>query len=723
MFLFFNLASASTFYINNTENGAWDYVYNDTDEYGIYLDYLNPYGVECEDLRECFIDDTNSPSGFDEQPHWDFLIDNFFEGDTNIVPVWENASFKESSFPIDSQLTYALTAYFNDTSNSDYYAIIQRGTVWDKYKLDLVNWTTLQGDILTTVNCPTANNKCNAVAETSWYQAFAYRGSTYVSDHEYNFTVWYLNGTDDEIAFFVYTIYDNSTGTFELVGSGSYITSHYQKNNHAIDSSFWDIGSSGSQGYAYTSATDFSTLSIVGTSNWNSFLDNNNYWFKGDAITLFPAGWTGFFIMPKLQIGIDGGYRSVGLPTCEDIYIGNEQTNFEWDSPYWVRECSGTVPAVNTTELTCSLECLQEETIYQLHSKTATADFIPSSSTQYTTHISMFPRGDGYGYIFPTGTPTSQIGDVRIYSYVQFESDNATQIFALNGWGLMNTVPDSFTPQYQPHALYPPYGSSSCSTGIQNVTAYHIWGHTDGILDNEIAQSYTSLSEYSTDFLGINAYYNAYFEISKTNSDCTVYFNQPVDVSGNKELIIYAEWENVTESLGTECVEYESICYPTPPEGEYYDNDTVICVGLSCYAVSESFCNNDGTCNIDVETSVNCPADCPTATIPETVETISDTIEDGFGYLGTILGTDSIGAKALIWTIISLIVGALLGGYIAVKGSSGAGAGLLSVITIFGMMLVGTIIGMLPLWFGLIFLVIAGILIASVVKGAFGGDL
>lgn len=721
--LLLSTSYGATFLINNTESGAWDYVYNSTDEYGIYLEYLNPYGVECDDLRECFIDDSNSPSGFEEQPDYDFLIDNFFEGDTNIVPVWLNASFKHSGYTIDSQPTYVLNAYFNDTSNSDYYALVQKGTVWDKYKLDLVNWTTLRGNLLTAGNCPTTFSKCNTVAETDDYEIFSYRGSITPSGN-FNYTVWYLNGTEEDVAIFVYEVYDDiDTPTYDLRNSGSYITTHYQKFEHDTEISFLDARTKGGVvSYAYSSSTNFVPLITTSTGYWNSYFDHNTYWFKGLGIPYNSgSGDTGFFIMPKLQIGVEGNYRSVGLPTCEDIYIGNVQTNFYWNEvDSWFRECSGSVPAVNTTELSCELSCLAYEDIYAWDNKTISGTLIDTSATQYTTHISLLNRADGYAYVWDSETPLSQIGDVRIYSYLDFESNNATQTFSIEGWNKMGTVPNTFT-SVNPYSVF----ERTCFNGVQNVTAYATWGYFNYVLNEDIAGSYTDLEYYNTEFsidwLALNGYYNVYYDFTKATSECATDLNQPIDTLGNKEIIYYVEWENTTVSE-TVCSDYEAICYPVEDEGYFYDNESIVCVGLSCYVVSEPICNYNAICEIDRgESNANCPADCLTETIPEVVDTITETIEEGFGYLGTILGTDSVGAKALIWFVISLVVAVALGGVLAVKGASGSGAGLMAVVTLLGMILIGTLIAWLPAWFGILFIVLAGLMLVFAFRSIFMG--
>jgi len=706
-----------TFTLNSTDFNVNDTYYNVADQYASYLEYENPYAFVCADLNECYLDDTNSGS----EPEDSFLIEFFLDSNS----AWnQNNTWSYKYNDIDGNIILFAT-YWNDVTG-EYAFIHQRNSVYEVIKdvpfqdyAIATRTCSSSGSTSSSTDSFLVNVTCLSAIGTNHLNA---QGLSFY-DEQNTIILW--NATDfqagtpttalssfvlshnpiDEVGFQFYFLHSNYANRFKILTS-----------NNTDYSGATELSISGITALPYSFdrlISDYGKFYGLRFRTFNDF----ELWFGIPSVDYTPP---------------EDNYRSVALPTCEDIYPLNVQTDFYHNDSLgrWFRECAGIIPTGNETIYECSLECLEYTNIYAPNNKTFTA-LISPSAVSYTTHISMVNRADSYGYIFPSGTDLSDIGDVRIYSYLEFESNNVTQTFSITGWNQLATVPDSFT-HVQPYSEF----ERTCYNGVQNVTAYGTWGYISGVLINEIARSYTSLQfyedtfsverlyiTYTLDWLELNGYYNAHFDFTKATSECGSDLWTPIDTLGNKNLIIYVEWDNETDKE-TVCSQYAPICYPVVPENETYDNDSIVCIGSECYVVGEDICNLNAICETDRgESNANCPEDCPVITIPEQVNIITDTLDSGMSYLGSILGTDNVGAKALIWFILSLIVGAVLGGFLAVKGASGGGAGLIGSIGIFGMMLVGTVIGWLPIWFGLIFLIIAGLLITSVVRGAFGGGL
>lgn len=94
---------------------------------------------------------------------------------------------------------------------------------------------------------------------------------------------------------------------------------------------------------------------------------------------------------------------------------------------------------------------------------------------------------------------------------------------------------------------------------------------------------------------------------------------------------------------------------------------------------------------------------------------MKDAMDETLMAFGMALGTDLIGAKMLIWSILTVTVSGLIA-YFTSRG--GQPSWQFSIITALLMIIVGTVIGFVPAWIGIVFVIIAGFIIAQWFRGA-----
>ena len=707
-FLLLGFSYGSVFYLNTSQ--PYDVQYNDTDSYSAWLDYLNPYSIgTCDDLRECYIDDSNVISPFDHN----FVTDNFFADNPNLVPIYSNFTNKESKQQLNPDgvpYTRFAVAFYNDTSDGLIDVIVQRGTVWETYEDLTVHNDTYIVDTVGWFNQSSIGYY--DILDNSFYKVMAYDLYT-AGNVTAPMAIRSIFLKNDEVTIILFQYDENG----EKVDSTALIVNHYDQ----YEFGYSLIGNTTTADLAQissTSGTDYhGTLDSLLQFLSNQYQQTNlvqhlTHKFHGLYLDISnPLTRNAFVVMPKIQYKPET-FKSVSLPSCEDIATGNRQTDLSYNATttQWRRTCEGVVPTPET--YTCDLECLEYGDSYIWNSKEVASSLIPSSAVQYNTHISIFDRGDGYGFIFPSGTDPADIGQLRIFSYLEMESIYENETYSIKGYAQLGNSYGSLT-HVQPYS----YFDRTCYYGLQNVTAPHIWGYFGGVLDENIAQTYTDVTNddiyYWVDWIDINAYYTAQFDITQTDAGCVNDIWIPVTTSTSKKIYVRAEWENVTE-VGSYCTTYESVCYPEVPDGYTYDQDDVICVGISCYVESGLECDIDGYCNSPFETTTSCPDDC---VIP-TPEEISDTIDNILGDLGASIGTDAVGMKFIIWTIISLALSMLLSIAIA-KAGAGSGAGIAFIISMILWILIGSVITWIPIWIGIVFVILAGFMLSVMLRGIF----
>jgi hypothetical protein len=189
--------------------------------------------------------------------------------------------------------------------------------------------------------------------------------------------------------------------------------------------------------------------------------------------------------------------------------------------------------------------------------------------------------------------------------------------------------------------------------------------------------------------------------------------------SGTYHSYITVLYDNIT-GFNTTCIQYEPICYPVLPENYTYNPEDIVCVGLSCFVLALPECDNDGTCDFSAgETLANCPADCTGVTPPveniieDTVSSISYFISLFVGSISTVLGTETVNVKGLVWFIITLVIVVIA----AVKAG-----GLVGTLAFLGFMLIGVLVGWMPFWIGLVFILLAAFATASMATKLIKGD-
>ena len=737
--LLFSSAHAVTFYLNSTQATVNDTLWNSTDEYSPYLDYENPYiSYVCSDLRECYIDDTNSGSINDGN-----INENIFDRTSGYSVLLGDWAYKHT---YGNQ--YYLFRLYNDTDSGDYDAVLQRGTtvdVWEDLEIihDIIEFT--------------ADGENTTIDD--FYVKYE-KGSG-------NLGRVRLTLGNDEVTIFLLQL--QSTMQVPVV------VTHRQNGEMGL----WSVGDRTSP-TVYTmfykttnSLTDFSDISRTDLTNssteqkvYDYLWDESETWIGfGIEYLIGGSNWGNITVVPKYPLNKDN-YHSVSLPYCSEIFVGNVQTDF-YKSTDWYRKCSGLVVQPNETVCSCDLDCTSYAYSGGEHNKSVGGSLIASSWVSASAYASIFNRGDGHGYIFPAGADLSDIRNIRIWGELEFTSLNATEKFAIQGiFGIGSSIGSFATP----FALVPSAQESAysefpvefhCYTGIHNITdrAYITltgmtlqWyednvigefgggGGTGGggagangggctipctegrcAIDCLVVDSlYITDGYYGGYFnpLTTNAYINIQYDFSAvpTGFDCSVdtpYFPYPFPInSTQKELNIYASWENTTEQTIT-CTDYEDSCLPECPEGYEYDEEDVVCVGLSCYVVPEPTfeCGND-ICEWDLgEDEDNCPEDCegevvPPVIIDEIGTALANLLQLYFDFMEIGLGWDEGMTKGFTWMIASII---------AVVIATISGGALVGALVFLGFMLLGTMVIWLPLWVGIVFIVLASLLIAKTV--------
>jgi hypothetical protein len=732
-FLSFVTANASTFYINSTQANVNDTFWNSGDEYAPYLSYTNPYAQICSDLRECYIDDTNSGS----MVNTNLLRETFFNNDTNLQP----ATFGYGTY--SQKLTnstkrvyyrgnesyYYLIAIFNDTSQPNLYkAIVQRGTVVDIYE----NLTFRSQYVFSR-----SSSGC-ATMEDDWnIYAVCYSGGAVIT-----YSFFYLSS--GQIDLFITMRSISGTAVFDVV-------SHLKANELSVSSFSAVYGSAYDLAVFGSNMTDFSGAVHL---NNVSFYNGTELLIKVPEkyFVLNPDGaWYGYPLHGNDEIRLKptfsriatlaGNYRSVALPTCSDIAEGNTQTLLYYQNGYWIRSCEGVVPTPEMEQFTCNLECSQMgwNNTYIEQNKTLGMGILGGSSLSYSSHASIFNRADSYPYIFDTGANIGNIYDLRIYTYIEFETYNDTQRFGV--YGVSGLSPVSGTSSYivcdstTNECNIPLYtratpvqslddGNIRCYLGSMNFTEYTI--------NNLMTKSYSKIyepmvsgSSYYYPFTE-NWYINTWWRFSDVplGVDCDTLplssfpYLTPIN-SSTKHIYTIATWRNVTGYYPV-CVQYESVCTPVVPPDYTYNPEDIICVGQHCYVYAQPTCDNDGTCDFSVgENVTNCPADCTGVTPP--VENIIGGAVNSFGYfislfvgsISTVLGTETVNVKGLVWFIITLVIVVLA----AVKAG-----GLVGTLAFLGFMLIGVLVGWMPFWIGLVFILLAAFATASMATKLIKGD-
>ena len=693
--LLISAGHCAVFYLNSTVATANDTFWNDTDEYSLYLDYLNPYAQDYDDLRTDFLDDTD----FGTAPDSTFLLDNFLTGNYTMV---SDYSRKET---ISGQ-PY-LVAVFNSTAG-DLALILQRGTVWDVWEnLTFINESYVGITCGGTASYYTYTDQYGIVTDCGASGGTMFRLKYYSGD-----------GVD-------LVLYNQSWNGFthNLNKPSVAVKTHLDKNEMGLF--HWNFecsGFSNLQGLVYSNVSDYTWkwLTYQGCPD-DVLTRNETYRHLGFLTVSTGIGAVPSWIYFRLG-GAEGNYRSVALPICDDIALGNTQTDFYFDSPYWYRKCSGIIPTGET--FSCDLGCAEYGDTYTLYNKSVATGLIPSSAVSYSNYASIISRADGHGYIFDSGADLSDVRNLRVYTWLEFQSANATEKFGISGWTQLGTVPSTFG-HITPYSLIPSYNNrlagiqQSCYTGQHNVTEYSYWSYPllpEQELPYIPVQDQTYYLDRGFDWLTLNAYINVYADFSVVSNtygcDSQLGFptSTPINSTATKLLEIYATWENVTQ-YNTSCIEYEAVCIPTVPEGYSFDEDDIICVGLSCYVEAFSDCNNDGVCNEPYETSVSCPADCETPTGSEIVDATADAvgnlIDSAVSFIAQAFGISETLAKGLIWMAVTIVVGGVM---VGVGGMMG------SVATYLAMMLIGTMIGWMPFWIGVIFIVLTGFVLAKTVS-------
>ena len=723
---------ASTFYLNSTQATVNDTFWNSGDEYAPYLTYTNPYAQICSDLRSCYIDDTNSGTIV----NMNFLKATFFNNDTNLQPfsvaggcanVYNSAKYK---YVRNGTVNYYLVAIFNDTSKANSYrAVVQRGTVVDIYN----NLTLLDElSLFTNSGCVTSEDSWNiyAVCKGAGNEAsrFAYFSNNFMD---------LLVTCDEGYPSFVYTT------QFSVI-------SHLKVNE--IGYSFLAQGSSG---YVFGSNnTDF-TSRVLEKNGGDAYGTEILIRTPETYFILEPAGnlsATGGYVEIQLKPTVSrvatlaGNYRSVALPLCSDIAVGNTQTLMYYQNGYWIRSCQGVVPTPTMEQFTCNLKCTGYSNTYTTYNKTIISSPIGSSALSYSTHASLFNRNDYFNYIFDSGTDLTNVKDLRVYTYIEFESYNESQRFGVYGASGLSTsagtssfiaylgasgtggggiggggagADGSVSYNIPLYTRISPVdeldrGAVKCFAGQENVTEYTV--------DNLITRTYFSVFQPMYGSGGItyypfsdNYYINTWWKFSDIpfGTDCNAinpdYFpySTPVN-SSTKHIYAVATWRNVS-AYNTSCTQYEPVCTPVVPEGYTYNASDIICVGQHCYVYAQPIvpvCNNDTICDSG-ETYLNCPSDCKTPTSNDAfsagISSLATLVSGVLMSMGVQFGIGYAGAKFSIWSVV-IIIGMIVAGSASGNIMVGAVSGLI-------FMLLGVVVGWIPVWVGIILIVLTALLI------------
>jgi len=723
-----NSVQGAVFYINSTAGTVDDTFWNDIDEYSIYLEYENPYAITCPDLRICYLDDTNS-GGVDD----DFLI-NFFLGNDTDYQKFDQ--YPASGFDLNSKHiaggNYYLTAVYNNTATGKFAVIVQRGTVWKVYEdLDFVDSQHLSTYFLSSDS-----------ATTDKYVFELQKGSIGT-----NVTTYELSNGDADILLLmiqrdILNVYAN-----QLI-----INEHYAVNEFGEFSYIQFNGTVPSFKILGTNLTDWSSYGDVYNAGAVSSpyvydeLTSDSYSYHGIQVQYPTSDYFRILYRPQSVNNdvIDGNYRSVALPTCEDIFITNTQTDFYLDSGYWYRKCFGTVPEEGQETCSCELPCIQIGSNYNIASGTCRDLPILDIYDEGSAYCQILEQYD-YPYIVPESNYTFTVAEAGV-DYVPWRNVNYTSgnlpvryvvdYVKVNFSGTFNSTQDNLwvnpyivagfghdlgvndaeflkeggsdscinvdTGEYTTvYATFEPDTVLQCSSyleGIQCNTETTIFPYTPEL---------GYYSEHSLKYA--NLYYNpkAYL----TYQDCLDDTNS-LDSSNltDKSTVIQYEYAYMSVYGTGGCDIYASSCEPVcDDEDLVYEPDDIVCVGLSCYAVAHSTCNNDGTCDTPYESLSTCPADCTTPTGTEIVDSSADAVkgivDGGISFISQVLGIDIPVGMAVLWLILTVIVGT------GVMLSGGHMMG--GVLTYLIMMMMGTMTGWLPIWIGIVFTIIAGVLFAK----------
>lgn len=753
----------STFVLNSTQALVNDSYWNAGDEYSPYLDYNNPFYEEfCPDLRDCYIDDTNT-GAVDDNIAW---IRTNILGKSLLGISWTVSDAGLGTRIVGDKTTIGGERYFfrvyNDTVDGNYDILFQRGTVVDYWD----NATLIGQGNENGISPPSCSSATSMTSNTADYFFNITRCGISATIYD---TIYIFEAEDGTIIMTARIGHSSSNGGWQHAQFGSVVSIYPHKENFELGhySYYFDQYAYHSSNFAH--AHDYYYDGMIGT-NLTSYLDYTIYTTDTDSYsiafinyhTFSDADWNLLVHSPSKFLGTsyrveqsndgkislaffpkadDDSYRSVALPLCDDIYEGNTQTSFYFSNPYWYRQCSGLAPLVNQTYANCTLTCTEYANTYTTQSKECYAPYIDASYTAYGGWCSVFDRGDGYGYIFESGADVSDIQNLRVSSWISFNSTNTTEKFAIVGKLGLGSTPNSFlmiydyntndywspafvdinTVTWQDYYVLP-NPEPMCYLGSLNISEYAmIPDKTRAYIlveDGSRTVAHGLFGDYYNyyypiaDNYYISAYYKYYEIPSSTNCDTLTWDSNtgvPID-SGAKRFHILATWDNVT-AYNTSCTTYEEICVPSTEEGYYIDEDEIICVGLSCFAPQYEICNLDGICDEPYETSVNCPADCPVPTGSEIVsgsaEAVSSVLNGVISFFSEAMGIDDSAVKGMLWLGITIVVGALM---IGVGGFMGGA------LTYLAMMLIGTLIGWMPLWIGIVFIIMAGFVVAKTIS-------